>query len=57
MWDLILDGAGGLIGGLLGPLYMTRSRESRRRVERFAQLLVRRPARGLRRLPRAHPMS
>lgn len=39
MWDLILDGAGGLIGGLLGPLYMRHSRESRRRIERFARLV------------------
>lgn len=41
MWDLILDGAGGLVGGLLGPLYMSHSRESCRRIERFARLLER----------------
>lgn len=39
MWDLILDGAGGLLGALLGPLYMRHSRESRRRIEAFAELL------------------
>lgn len=42
MWDLILDGAGGLLGALLGPLYMHRSRDSRRRIERFARLIERR---------------
>lgn len=45
MWDLILDGAGGLIGAVLGPLYMARSRESRRRVESFAELLAAVPPR------------
>ena len=38
-WDLILDGAGGLPGALFGPLYMRHSRESRRRIEAFAELL------------------
>jgi hypothetical protein len=39
MWDLILDGAGGVLGALLGPLYMHRSRRSRRRILSFAALL------------------
>ena len=39
MWDLMLDGAGGLLGAVLGPLYMGTSRHSRRRVEAFAELL------------------
>jgi hypothetical protein len=42
MWDLILDGSGGLLGALFGPLYMHHSRESRRRIERFARLIERR---------------
>lgn len=39
IWDLVLDGAGGLLGAALGPLYMRTSRHSRRRVETFAELL------------------
>jgi len=44
MWDLILDGAGGLVGALVGPLYMSHSRQSRRRIEAFADLLEARGA-------------
>lgn len=36
MWDLILDGAGGVLAAILGPIYMHRSKRSRRRVEEFA---------------------
>ena len=39
MWDLILDGVGGLIGGLLGPAYMRRSKRSRSRMSAFAELV------------------
>ena len=39
MWDLILDGAGGVIGAILGPLYMTRSGRSRARLDAIAKLL------------------
>lgn len=43
MWDLILDGAGGAIGALVGPSYMRLSVRTRRRIEAFARLV---PARG-----------
>ncbi len=39
MWDLILDGGGGLLGALLGPLYMRWSRRSGCRVLAFADLV------------------
>lgn len=39
MWDLILDGAGGGLGGLLGSLYMRCSTRSRRRMRAFARLV------------------
>jgi hypothetical protein len=48
MWDLILDGAGGVLGAFLGPLYMQRSRRSRLRIEAFARIVAqveRRPRR------------
>lgn len=63
MWDLILDGAGGVLGAILGPLYMQRSRRSRRRIEEFAQLLSRverrasRRSRSRRRGERSRPRS
>lgn len=41
MWDLILDGAGGILGAVIGPLYMQRSKRSRRRIDDFARLLAR----------------
>lgn len=37
MWDLIVDGAGGLIGGILGAWYMKRSRRS---LERWGQFVA-----------------
>jgi hypothetical protein len=39
MWDLILDGFGGLIGGVLGPIYMRHSKRSRCRMRAFAELV------------------
>ena len=39
MWDLMLDGLGGLIGGLLGPIYMHHSKRSLRRMNAFAALV------------------
>ncbi len=40
MWDLILDGVGGLIGGVLGPIYMRHSKRSRCRMRAFAELVA-----------------
>jgi hypothetical protein len=39
MWDLILDGAGGALGGLLGSVYMRLSTRTARRIVAFAQLV------------------
>jgi hypothetical protein len=39
MWDLILDGAGGVLAAILGPIYIHRSKRSRKRVEEFADHL------------------
>jgi hypothetical protein len=39
MWDLILDGAGGAVGGLLGSVYMRLSKRTARRIVAFAQLV------------------
>lgn len=39
MWDLILDGVGGVIGGVLGPIYMRYSKRSRGRMRTFAELV------------------
>lgn len=39
MWDLILDGVGGVIGGVLGPIYMRHSKRSRSRMRTFAELV------------------
>jgi hypothetical protein len=41
MWDLILDGFGGLIGGVFGPIYMRYSKRSRCRILAFADLVPR----------------
>lgn len=38
MWDLVLDGAGGLLGGIFGPLYLRHSRRSRARLRYFAEM-------------------
>lgn len=39
MWDLIVDGAGGLIGGILGAWYMKRSRRSLERWRQFVTVV------------------
>jgi hypothetical protein len=39
MWDLILDGGGGLLGALLGSPYMRWSRRSACRIRAFAELV------------------
>jgi hypothetical protein len=39
MWDLILDGSGGLLGGILGSFYMRWSKRTARRIEAFANLV------------------
>lgn len=44
MWDLILDGFGGVIAAILGALYIHRSRRSRQRVAQFAAHLDARSA-------------
>ncbi len=44
MWDLIADGTGGLVGGLLGARYL-RSRRSKARVAAFRRLVERRRGR------------
>lgn len=41
MWDLILDGAGGALGGFLGSLYMRWSKRTACRIDAFAQLVPR----------------
>lgn len=38
MWDLVLDGVGGILGGILGPIYIRYSSRSRARLRFFAQL-------------------
>jgi hypothetical protein len=40
MFDLVMDGLGGLIGAILGPVYVRYSRRSDRVVDAFAQLIV-----------------
>jgi hypothetical protein len=44
MWDLILDGLGGTLGAILGPIYMHRSARSRTRLAAVAAVLDRREA-------------
>jgi len=39
MWDLILDGAGGTIGGIVGSAYLRFSRRTRRQMEAFARIV------------------
>ncbi|MBN20965.1 MAG: hypothetical protein CL678_06710 [Bdellovibrionaceae bacterium] len=39
MWDLILDGIGGLLGGVLGAWYMQKSKRSMIRWKKFAELI------------------
>ena len=39
MWDLILDGSGGLLGGILGSFYLHWSKRSARRIKAFANLV------------------
>jgi hypothetical protein len=39
MFDLMMDGLGGLVGGVLGPLYIWYSRRSRALVRSFRNLL------------------
>lgn len=38
MWDLVLDAGGGILGGILGPIYIRHSRRSRARLRAFAEL-------------------
>ena len=42
MWDLILDGVGGVIAAIAGPIYMHHSKRSRARVAQFAEARARR---------------
>lgn len=39
MWDLIFDGAGGLLGAILGPWYIAWSERSDCRINAFAELV------------------
>lgn len=39
MWDLILDGIGGAVGGFLGSVYMRWSKRTAQRIEAFARLV------------------
>lgn len=39
MWDLILDGSGGLLGGILGSFYLRWSKRTARRIKAFANLV------------------
>jgi uncharacterized membrane protein YjdF len=39
MWDLIVDGAGGLLAAIGGPIYMHVSKRSRARVKAYAEQL------------------
>lgn len=40
MVDLMLDGVGGLLAAIVGPIYMRHSKRSRRRIEAFAELMT-----------------
>jgi hypothetical protein len=48
MFDLVLDGIGGVVGAVVGTLYMQRSRRSRRRVARLARDIARHEHAGAR---------
>jgi hypothetical protein len=48
MWDLILDGFGGAIAAILGPLYIHRSKRCQQRTAQFAAHLDARNARPAR---------
>jgi hypothetical protein len=39
MWDLIVDGCGGVVAAVVGPLYMLHSKRSRRRVAELSARL------------------
>ncbi len=39
MWDLMLDGVGGALGGLVGSIYMRGSKRTGRRLKAFARLM------------------
>ncbi|MEA3247304.1 MAG: hypothetical protein U9Q74_14215, partial [Gemmatimonadota bacterium] len=45
MWDLILDGVGGALGGLAGSTYIRRSRRSAARILAYAHAIAA-PGRG-----------
>jgi len=49
MWDLILDGAGGAIGGIVGSAYLRFSRRTSRQMKAFARMVPeeREPARSV----------
>lgn len=42
MFDLMLDGIGGVIGAIVGPWYIRRSKKSRKRVAAFGRLIEQR---------------
>lgn len=39
MWDLILDGSGGMLGAILGSFYLRWSKRTARRIEAYANLV------------------
>ena len=45
MFDLLLDGAGGLLAAIAGPIYIAHSKRSWRHVEGFAELMSTKPRR------------
>jgi hypothetical protein len=63
MVDLMLDGIGGLLAAIVGPIYMRHSKRSRLCIEAFAALMTTKPeriarakaSRRARRSRRAHP--
>ena len=56
MIDLVMDGLGGVLGAILGPLYIRISRRSRSIVQDFAKLLADRDAKAMAR-PLLHPAA
>lgn len=46
MWDLIVDGGGGVLAAVIGPLYMHASKRSRERVKEYARRLEAHEARS-----------